>query len=114
MTDFLNKILGDLEGKKEWKALQVRAKALPKDYRVVYEEIKHYVWQGGTGLLDPSNLFKRLVELFEEGAAAGKHVTDVTGDNVAAFVEDLIRGEKTYTDGLREKLNDAVAKKLGK
>ena len=70
MTDFLNKILGDLEGKKEWKALQVRAKALPEDYRVVYEEIKHYVWQGGTGLLDPSNLFKRLVELFEEGAAA--------------------------------------------
>ncbi len=114
MGDFLNKILGDLEDKKEWKALQVRAKALPEEYRVVYDEIKHYVWKGGTGLMDPSNLFKRLVELFEEGAAAGKHVTDVTGNDVAAFVEELIRGEKTYTDGLRDKLNDAIAKKLGK
>lgn len=114
MGDFLNKILGDLEGKKEWKALQVRAKALPEEYQVVYNEIKHYVWQGGTGLMDPSNLFKRLVELFEEGAAAGKHVTEVTGNDVAAFIEELIRGEKTYTDGLREKLNDAIAKKLRK
>lgn len=114
MTDFINKIIGDLEGKKEWKALEVRAKALPDEYRVVYEEIKNYVWHGGTGLMDPSNLFKRLVELFEQGAATGKHVTDITGDDVAAFVESLIRGEETYLDGLRKKLNQDIAKKLGK
>lgn len=114
MTDFINKIIGDLEGKKEWKALQVRAQALPEEYQVVYNEIKDYVWHGGTGLMDPSNLFKRLVERFEEGAANGKSVLDVTGDDVAAFIEELIRGEETYTDGLRQKLNQNVAKKLGK
>lgn len=114
MNDFINKIIGDLEGKKEWKAVEARAKALPEEYQVVYNEIKDFVWHGGTGSMDPSNMFKRLVELFEEGVAKGKHVTDVTGNDVAAFVEELSRDEKTYTDGLREKLNQNIAKKLGK
>lgn len=114
MSDFLNKILGDLEAKKEWKAVEARAKTLPEEYRVVYDEIKHYVWQGGAGVVDPSNLFKRLVELFEEGAANGKHVLDITGDDVAAFVKELLRGEKMLTEDLQEKLNQTIAKKLGK
>lgn len=114
MTDFLSKIIGDLESKKEWKAVEARAKALPEEYRVVYDEIKHYVWQGGTGVIDPSNLFKRLVDLFEEGAKDGKHVLDITGDDVAAFVKELLRGEKTLTEDLQEKLNRTIAKKLGK
>lgn len=114
MNDFINKIVGDIEGKKEWKALEARAKLLPADYQVVYTEIKDYVWHGGTGLMDPTNLFKRLLELFEEGAASGKQVLDITGHDVAAFVEELVRGEKTYMDEWRQKLNQNIAKKLGK
>jgi len=114
MSDLLNKIVGDIQGKKEWKALEVRAKALPEEYQVVYNEIKDYVWHGGTGLMDPSNLFKRLIELFEEGVADGKHPLEVTGTDVAAFVEELIRGEQTYLSQLQQKLNQNIAKKLGK
>lgn len=114
MNDFINKIIGDLEGKKEWKALETRAKALPEDYQTVYDEVKNYVWHGGTGVMDPSNMFKRMVELFETNAADGKHVLEVTGDDVAAFVDELVRDERTYTDSLREKLNKAVGQKLGK
>lgn len=114
MSDILNKIIGDLEGKKEWKALEARVKLLPEEYQTVYSEIKHYVWQGGTGLMDPSDLFKRLVELFEDGAVNGKHVLEVTGNDVAAFVDKLASDGKTYADTLREKLNHAVTKKLEK
>ncbi|HJP95963.1 MAG TPA: DUF1048 domain-containing protein [Candidatus Saccharimonadales bacterium] len=114
MNDFLNKIIGDLEGKKEWKALEARAKALPEDYKAVYDEIKHYVWQGGTGVMDPSNMFKQVVERFEDGAAQGKAVLDITGKDVAAFVDSLVSDEKTYADSLRDKLNDAITKKLKK
>ena len=114
MSDFLDKIIGDLEAKKEWKAVEAHAKLLPEEYRTVYSEIKHYVWQGGTGLMDPSDLFKRLVDLFEKGAADGKHVSEITGDDIAAFVDGLVYDEKTYADGLREKLNQTVAKKLEK
>lgn len=114
MSNFLNKILGDLEEKKEWKAVQARAKALPQEYRVVYDEIKNHIWQGGAGVTDPSNLFGRVVDLFEEGAASGKHVLEVTGDDVAGFVRGLLQGEKTYLDELNEKLNRDIAKKFGK
>ena len=114
MNDFINKLIGDLEGKKEWKALEARAKALPEDYQTVYQEIKNYVWHGGTGVMDPSNMFKRVVAIFEEGAAAGKSVIDITGADVAAFVDEQIRDEQTYAAGLRDKLNHAVSDKLGK
>jgi DNA-binding ferritin-like protein (Dps family) len=33
MNSFLTKILGD---KREWKAMEARANALPRDYRIVY------------------------------------------------------------------------------
>jgi DNA-binding ferritin-like protein (Dps family) len=59
-------------------------------------------------------MFKQLVERLEEGAASGKHVLDVTGDDVAAFVDALARDEKTYTDGLRDKLNQVIAQKIKK
>lgn len=114
MGDFLNKILGDLEGKKEWKAVEARAKALPDEYRTVYDEIKKHVWQGGAGVADPSSLFGRLVDLFEEGATSGKHVLEVTGDDVAGFIHGLLKGEKSYLDELNDKLNRDIAKKLGK
>jgi DNA-binding ferritin-like protein (Dps family) len=114
MNDFLNKIVGNIEDKKEWKALEARASQLPEEYRLVYDEIKHFTWQGGTGLMDPSNLFKQLVNLFEEGAANGKHVLEITGNDIAAFVEKLTSADRTYLDGLKEKLNSTIAKKLGK
>lgn len=114
MNDFINKIIGDLESKKEWKAVEARAKALPEEYRVVYDEIKSFVWSGGTGAVDPTGMFKELVDRFEEAAASGKHVSEVTGSDVAAFVRSLAGDQKTYLDGLRDKLNDNVAKKLGK
>lgn len=114
MSDFLNKILGDLEAKKEWKAVEDRAQALPDEYRMAYDEIKKYVWHGGTGVIDPSNLFKRLVDLFEEGVANSKSVLEVTGDDVAGFVHELLRDEKTITQDLHEKLNNTIANKLGK
>jgi len=46
MTNLLTKILGD---KKEWNAIQARANALPRGYRIVYGEMKSYMWKTTTG-----------------------------------------------------------------
>ena len=110
MNDFLKKILGD---KKEWRSMEKRAKALPKDYQVVYDGIKHYIWKSsGLGSVD---LFKGLLDLFEEGVANGRSALEITGENVAAFCDDLIGGgAKTYIDRWRDDLNHNIAKKLGK
>jgi len=108
MNDFLKKIIGD---KKDWKEMESRAKTLPKDYQVVYDEIKHYMWKRGQASAD---IFKGLLDLFEEGAANGRSALEITGDDVAAFCDELSPGAKTYADRWREDLNHGIAKKLGK
>ena len=114
MIDIFKKIIGDMGDKKEWNAMEARAKALPHDYLVVYNEIKRYLWSGAGPLDSSIDLFKGLLELFEEGAANNKPVLEVTGKDVAAFCDELVRGEKTYAEHLRGKLNRDIAKKLGK
>lgn len=112
MSIFLDKILGDLENKKEWNAIEKRAKALPDDYRVVYKEIKRYVWNcTGVSTID---VFKVLIDMFEDSAASGRKVLEITGDDVAAFCDELVRGEKTYFENWRKILNQNIAKKLEK
>jgi len=109
MNDFLKKIIGD---KKEWKVMEARAKALPKDYQVVYHEIQQYIWKSSG--LESIDAFKGLLDLFEEGAADGRKALEITGNDVAAFCDELVRGVKTYVDKWRETLNNDIAKKIGK
>ncbi len=110
MSGFLEKIIGDFEGKREWRETKARAKALPPDYRAVYEEIQKYLWSSsGVGTLAP---FFAMLDMFEEGAAHGRRVLDITGRDVAAFADDLVRGEASYFDKLRKNLNRDVIKRL--
>ena len=70
MGKILDTIIGSIEDKKEWKAIEKRAKALPRDYRVTYDEIKHYLWKSsGITTIDA---FKVMIDLFEESAANGR------------------------------------------
>ncbi|MFA6525368.1 MAG: DUF1048 domain-containing protein [Patescibacteria group bacterium] len=111
MNDFWKKVTGD---KKEWRKMEARAKALPKDYRVVYDEIKNYMFKfSAGGGMDMVAILKDLLELFEEGAANGKGALEITGNDVATFCDELLRNAKTYTESWREKLNSHVMKKLG-
>jgi DNA-binding ferritin-like protein (Dps family) len=112
MGDLLNTIIGNVEGKKEWKAMERRAKELPTDYRYAYAEIKRYLWRtSGVSTINP---FRVLLHLFEQGAANGKHVLEITGDDVAAFADGLVRGEKSYANDSRAKLQHDVVQRLSK
>lgn len=55
---------------------------------------------------------KVLVDMLEEAAANNKRVLDVTCPDVAAFVDELVRGEKNYFEQQRKRLNDTLAKRL--
>jgi DNA-binding ferritin-like protein (Dps family) len=111
MNNFLKKIIGD---KKEWNQLEARAKALPSDYQIVYSEIKQYMWNlwrfsAGNDMGD-AGVLEDLLGLFEEGAANGKNVLDVTGEDVAAFCDELFHATEIF----RNKLNQDIMKKLGR
>ncbi|WP_297637418.1 DUF1048 domain-containing protein [uncultured Clostridium sp.] len=91
LQDFIN-------AKKEWKAHMARVKALPKDYQIVYEEIQKYLFKVGPVELNEGKLLSEIVDFFEEGAMLGKGVLEVTGKDVAAFCDELIKDSKTYSD----------------
>lgn len=54
-----------------------------------------------------------LIDLFEEGASNGKSILEVTGEDVAAFVDELLKNTRTYTDDWRTKLNNEIKNKIG-
>lgn len=80
-----------IEEKRAWRAHMARVKALPEDYQLVYREIQKYIFKAGPAEPNASiDLLAEIVHLFWEGAAAGRTVLEVTGDDVAAFCDALI------------------------
>ena len=108
-----------VEGKKEWRAHMARVKALPQDYQIVYKEIQKYLFKVGPvemadGLTAETGLLPGIADLFEEGAASGKSALEVTGSDVAAFCDDLIRDSKTSADIVQEPVGQEVNRAVDK
>jgi len=104
-----------IEGKKEWRAHVSRVKALPLDYQIVYKEIQKYFFKvGPVELNEGVGLFSELLSFFEESAADGKAVLDVTGTDVAAFCDAQIEDSKTYADLYQESVNQKIDKAMKK
>ncbi len=109
------KIQDIIEGKREWRAHVARVKALPKDYQIVYEEIQKYLFKvGPVELTNGIGLLTGIVDLFEEGAALRKSVREVTGSDVAAFCDNLIKDSKTYADTYQGSVDQEVSKAMKK
>jgi len=104
-----------IEGKKKWRAHVARVKALPQDYQIVYKEMQKYLFKvGPVELSDDTGLLSGIIDLFAEGAAVGKGVLEVTGRDVAAFCDDLIKDSKTYADIYQESVDQEVNKAMKK
>ncbi|MDR1203859.1 MAG: DUF1048 domain-containing protein [Peptococcaceae bacterium] len=111
--DYLNigKILAE---KREYKRQMARVEALPEDYRYVFKKIQSHMWMFAAGSgYDMMKIHYGLIELFEEGAAEGKRVLEITGGDVAAFCDELLKSAQTYTENWREKLNRDILSKVG-
>lgn len=108
MGKIIDTIIGSLDEKRDYHKNEARAKALQGEYAVAYKEIRNYLFHtSGIVTIEP---LKALVDMLEEAAANGKHVVEVTGPDVAAFADELVRGEKSYLDGYRKKLNEKIGK----
>jgi DNA-binding ferritin-like protein (Dps family) len=93
-----------VEGKKQWREHVARVNALPPDYRIVYKEMQKYLFKVGPVDLEEGNLLSSIVDFFEEGAAAGKGVLELTGSDIAAFTDNLIKDSQTNAEVYRESL----------
>lgn len=109
MGKIIDTIIGSLEEKKEYKNNEARAKALPAEYAEAYKEIRNYIFS--TSGIENMAPLVGLVDILEEAAANDKRVLEVTGPDVAAFADELVRDEKSYQDSQRQKLNKKLADK---
>ena len=118
MSEFFDNYLNIgkmIQSKREYKRQMARVEALPKDYRYVFKKIQSHMWMFAAGSgFDMLKIHYDLIELFESGAADGKHVLEITGEDVASFCEELLRSAKTYTENWREQLNRDIQKHVGK
>lgn len=121
LRDFLNEYLNIrrmVREKRKFNQMQERAKALPEEYTYVYQKIQHYMWGNSWRYsavgMDLMPLFADLLDLFETGAAEGKRVLEITGEDVAAFCDELLQSTYTHTQNWREDLNRDITNKLGK
>ena len=104
-----------IQQKKQWRAHVRRVEKLPRDYQIVYHEIQKYIFLIGTmEYEDTIHVLSGIVDLFAEGAAAGKDVLDVTGRDVAALCDELVAGVRTYADIAQEETDRAVRKAMEK
>ncbi|MEV4416941.1 DUF1048 domain-containing protein [Catellatospora sp. NPDC049609] len=102
---------------REWKAFEVRARALPADHQAAWEQIQNhlYAYSNFTGRnLTP--ILDSALGLLEQTSADGQSVHEVLGDDIPGFCAALAGGEgaRTYRDRWREQLNRNVARKLGR
>jgi DNA-binding ferritin-like protein (Dps family) len=119
IQDIIVSIQDAIEGKRKWqqkwRTHMARVKALPQDYQIVYKEIQNYLFKvGPVELTDGTDFLSGIIDLFEEGAAVGKGVLEVTGSDVAAFCDDLIKDSKTFADILQESIDQEVNKAVKK
>jgi DNA-binding ferritin-like protein (Dps family) len=88
--------IGDIiEGKKKLRAHMARVKALPPDYQIVYKQMQRYLFKVGPIDVADGCLLSGIVDFFAEGAADGKRVLELIGNDVAAFCDDLVKDSRT-------------------
>lgn len=103
-----------VESKREYKEQMKRVAALPKDYQFVFKKIQNHMWMFTAGAgYDMMKIQYDLVDLFEQGVVNGKAVLEITGEDVAAFCEELMKNAETYTENWRDKLNREIREELG-
>jgi DNA-binding ferritin-like protein (Dps family) len=110
--NIFDKIKKIRDEKRAFRAYRRRVEALPKEYRVIFSEIEAYFWNFAMdGMID---VLSDIVTLFETGAAEGKRVSEITGEDVLGFCDGLLQEwmSRTWTGQLREKFNARIQKKL--
>ena len=112
MLKWIQKMIGE---KRTYRALMARAKALPGEYRFVFQKAQDYMWMHSDGEgSDMLQAMQALVELFEESAAEGRNVLDVTGEDVVGFCDEFICDTRKWEDHYRDKLNRDIRNRFGK
>ena len=102
---------GSIEQKKRYRQYKARVERLPASYRTAIEALQRYSYYFGHGTAEGGlSMLDDLADLFEQGAANGTPVREITGEDPVEFAEAFLRN---YPEGQwiireRERLTSAI------
>lgn len=119
LDSFIKTVVGDLGDKRAYRQMMKRANALPKEYRYAFNKMQHYIYTVGVPGGDGSTpvdlaLFDGLIDLLAAGAAEHKSVPELTGGDVAAFCDELLRAYAPNKAAQKNRLNETIREQLPK
>jgi DNA-binding ferritin-like protein (Dps family) len=116
-AEWIEKITGSLEQKKQYRQYKARKEQLPANYRTAIDALERYLMYFGSiskgdvllSMLDD------LADLFEQSAVNGTPIRAIVGNDPVEFAEEFLRN---YTQGQwinkeRERLITAIARAEG-
>jgi DNA-binding ferritin-like protein (Dps family) len=95
---WIEKVVGPLEQKKQYRQYKSRTKELPPDYRTAIEALARYLMYYGA-ITDGDvmlSMLDDLASLFEQSAAAGTPIREIVGSDPVEFAEAFLQN---YTEG---------------
>lgn len=110
MLETLKKMISE---KKQWNLYQKRIRKLPKNYRNAMKGIQTYMFNF-TGTPEIMQVLYDLLAMFEVSAAEGKKVTDIVGNDLGAFCEDITKALSggNWMDNYKKKLKEEINNKI--
>jgi DNA-binding ferritin-like protein (Dps family) len=102
---------GGIEQKRRYRQYKARVERLPASYRTAIEALQRYSYYFGHGTAEGGlSMLDDLADLFEQGAANGTPVREITGEDPVEFAEAFLRN---YPEGQwiireRERLTSAI------
>ena len=119
LDSIIKTVIGDLDEKRAYRGVMRRANALPKEYRYAFAKMRNYLYTvgysgaGATGNVDLA-LFDGLIDLLEAGVAEHRTVPELTGGNVAAFCDELLRAYAPNEAPQKDRLNKTIREQIPK
>lgn len=87
IAKFVATVIGD---KKQWRQYKARSRRLPPSYRTALDALERYLNFFGTGG-DGTALYGDLIDLLEQGAAAGTPIRAIIGTDPVGFIETFVQ-----------------------
>jgi DNA-binding ferritin-like protein (Dps family) len=116
-AEWIEKITGSLEQKKQYRQYKARKEQLPANYRTAIEALERYLMYFGSITKGDVllSMLDDLADLFEQSAANGTPIRAIVGNDPVEFAEEFLRN---YTQGQwinkeRERLMKDIARAEG-
>lgn len=100
ISTIIERVVGDLDDKKRWRAYKARTRQLPDHYRGAVEALERYLMHFGAVTRSDvlMSMLEDLADLFEQSAADGTPVRAIVGEDPVDFAETFLLN---YASGQR-------------